>query len=593
MIAQRIDMLRSLMKDRHLDAYLIPSSDYHASEYIGDYFQTRRYMSGFTGSYGTLVVTSTEAGLWTDGRYFIQAKNELAHTPIRLFPINEDGIPTIEEYLLTKLPENGVLGFDGKVLQTSLGKSLRMALKNKKITFDEKEDIVDLFWEDRPALSCQPAFALEIAYSGQTRTTKIQELRKQLDKQQADAFLLTDLAEINWLMNLRGGDIPCNLLVLSFAIITTTECLLFIQPKALPENLKQQLQKDNIQLHPYEEIYSFISNLDKNLRICFDPDSTNYFIFQLLQSHPYRETVSPILLAKAKKNTTELDNFRLAHQKDAIAVTKFMYWLKQSIGKIELDELSAAKKIEQFRQEQADYLSPSFETISAYGEHGAICHYSASEQSNIPIQNHGLFLVDSGGHYLQGTTDITRTFVCGKLTDEQKKHFTFVVSAMLRLLFTQFLYGCSGINLDILAREIFWKNSLNFNHGTGHGVGYLLNVHESPNFIGMRSRKGIDWIWEEGMITSNEPGLYFEGKYGIRIENLMVCRKAEKNEFGQFMRFECLCYVPIDLDGIDVQYMNAEDRERLNFYHQEVYKRLLPDLPKEMHDWLKYYTRTI
>lgn len=596
MIKERLTHLRALMAENNMDAYIIPTADFHESEYVGDYFKTRTYMSGFTGSAGTLVVTMEEAGLWTDGRYFIQAARQLADTGITLFKSGEEGVPTIEEFLLIKLKQDGILGFDGRTINAKFGIMLKDKLKTRNISFKYEKDLVDSIWSDRPALPSSPAFLLEEKYAGKSAKEKLENVRKEMHKLGASVHIITTLDDIAWLFNIRGNDIAYNPVVLSYALITMEKAYLFLDSKKLTKEMEAQLEADQVVLKDYEEIYEFVKTLPPEESILLDSRKVNYSIYQNL--NPDALTVdgpNPTILFKAVKNPVEIENLRKAHIKDGVAVTKFMYWLKNNIGREEITEISASDYLEARRRDQEGFIELSFDTICAYQANAAMMHYSATPESYAVLKPEGFLLVDSGGQYYEGTTDITRTIVLGEISDELKKHFTAVLRSMLNLADAKFLHGCIGLNLDILARGPIWDMNLDYKCGTGHGVGYLLNVHEAPN--GFRWKKVPErddgCVLEEGMVTTDEPGIYVEGSHGIRTENELVCRKGEKNEYGQFMYFEHITFAPIDLDAVDTAYMSPAEIKRLNDYHKEVYKKLSPYLTQEEQDWLKAYTRTV
>lgn len=594
-VGARIAALRKLMSKRGIDAYLIPTADYHGSEYVDGYFKTRRFITGFTGSAGTAVITMEEAGLWTDGRYFVQADKELSGSGIKLFKMGREGVPTIEEYLLQAIPEGGVLGFDGRVVSEEMGEALQDKLGQKGICISFYDDLVGELWEDRPELPKEPVWILKEEYAGRAAAEKIADLRREMTKKKAQVHILTSLDDIIWLLNIRGNDVPNTPVVLSYLIVTLDEILLFINRETLNEEVTAYLQEAGVRIYDYDDIYQIASSY-QNTTVMLEKSHVNYTLCQSLNGTvTVIDVMNPTSVAKAIKNPTEISNMRKAHIKDGVAMVKFMYWLKQNIGKIQMDEMSAASYLKQLRGEQEGNLGLSFATISAYGDNAAMCHYAVTKESNRKLTQRGLYLVDSGGQYYEGTTDITRTFALGELTDEEKECFTIVASCMLRLLNIKFPYGCRGYNFDFAARELLWKRGLDFNHGTGHGVSYLGSVHERPNGVRWRvvPERQDNAVFEEGMVTSNEPGLYFEGKFGIRTENLMICVKAEKNEYGQFMEFENLTWVPIDLDAIDVKYMEPRDRELLNRYHREVYEKISPYLTKEESGWLRTATREI
>lgn len=596
MIKQRIENIRDLMKEKNIYAYIVPSSDYHQSEYVGDYFKSREFMSGFTGSAGTLIISMDEAGLWTDGRYFIQAENELKDSGIKLFKMGEEGVPTIEEYLLEKLPKNSTLGFDGRVMSVKEGQSLANKLAFKGINIEYKYDLVNDIWEDRCSLPTEKAFLLGIEYSGESFSDKLSRIRAVMKEKKATTHILASLDDIAWLFNIRGRDVKSNPVVLSYAVISIDSVYLFIDKNKIGEDIRAELSKENVQIKGYEEVYEFIKNIDEDEVVLIDTSKVNYAIYNNIPSNVQKiEERNPSILFKSIKNEIELKNIRNSHIKDGVAFTKFMYWLKNNIGKIEITEISATQKLEEFRREQDKFIEPSFSTIAAYKDHAAMMHYSATEESNYKLEPRDLFLVDSGGQYFDGTTDITRTIALGPIPENVRKDFTNVVRGMIRLSKAKFLYGCRGYNLDILARGPLWEEGIDYKCGTGHGIGFVLNVHEGPNGFRWKVREDIDdtCILEEGMVTTNEPGVYVENSHGIRIENEIVVRKAEKNEYGQFMDFEVITFAPIDLDAIDESLILKDEKVYLNNYHKQVYDKISPYLNEEEKQWLKTYTREI
>ena len=596
MIKQRIENIRDLMKEKNIYAYIVPSSDYHQSEYVGDYFKSREFMSGFTGSAGTLIISMDEAGLWTDGRYFIQAENELKDSGIKLFKMGEEGVPTIEEYLLEKLPKNSTLGFDGRVMSVKEGQSLANKLAFKGINIEYKYDLVNDIWEDRCSLPTEKAFLLGTEYSGESFSDKLSRIRAVMKEKKATTHILASLDDIAWLFNIRGRDVKSNPVVLSYAVISIDSVYLFIDKNKIGEDIRAELSKENVQIKGYEEVYEFIKNIDEDEVVLIDTSKVNYAIYSNIPSNVQKiEERNPSILFKSIKNEIELKNIRNSHIKDGVAFTKFMYWLKNNIGKIEITEISATQKLEEFRREQDKFIEPSFSTIAAYKDHAAMMHYSATEESNYKLEPRDLFLVDSGGQYFDGTTDITRTIALGPIPENVRKDFTNVVRGMIRLSKAKFLYGCRGYNLDILARGPLWEEGIDYKCGTGHGIGFVLNVHEGPNGFRWKVREDLDdtCILEEGMVTTNEPGVYVENSHGIRIENEIVVRKAEKNEYGQFMDFEVITFAPIDLDAIDESLMLKDEKVYLNNYHKQVYDKISPYLNEEEKQWLKTYTREI
>ena len=598
MIKERLAALKAAMKEADIDCYIIPTSDYHNSEYVSEYFMVRKYFSGFTGSAGTLVVLKDKAALFTDGRYFIQAAKQLQGSDITLMKMGEPKVPTLEEYVRQELKEGENIGFDGRVITAGDGLAFEKTAMEKggKVIFHL--DLAEKIWKDRPALLFTPVFVLKEEYSGESCDDKLKRLREKMKEEGAAVHLLTTLDDIAWLFNLRAKDVESCPVLLSYAVITMDEAILFAGERAFDETVRKYLAEHHITLKPYDDFYTYVADLVKTgpkekLLVC--ENRINYRLKKELGDAVTVYRPNPTTLMKAVKNSTEQENLRKVHLMDGVAVTKFMYWLKTNVGKVPMTEVSASDYLESLRGSNPTYIEPSFATICAYGANGAIIHYTATPESYSEIQAKGMLMVDSGGHYYEGSTDITRTFVLGEITEEMRQHFTLVARAMLRLKSTKFLYGCKGVNLDLAAREVFWEKGLDYKHGTGHGVGYLLNVHEGPNSFRYKVLPGSDndWIFEEGMVTTDEPGIYIEGSHGVRIENELLCRKGEKNEYGQFMEFEDLTYVPIDLDGLDVSAMENSEIQVLNRYHRTVYEKLAPFFDGEELEWLKNATREI
>lgn len=593
-VPERISALRALMEERGYDAYMVPTDDNHQSEYVGEHFKARAFITGFTGSAGTAVITKDAAGLWTDGRYFIQAEQQLSGSGVKLFKMGEPGVPTVEEFIADVLPEGGTLGFDGRVVAMGEGQALEAAAAKKNGKIDYSTDLIDKIWEDRPALSEETAFALGVEYTGESTESKLKRIRKAMEEEGADIHIIAALDDVCWTTNLRGNDIEFFPLLLSYAVITKEDMKLYIDERKLTDEMKANLAKDNISLRPYNAVYEDVKELCADSSILVDPSRLNYALYNNLpKGAKVIEKVNPTVLMKAMKNDTEIKNIKNAHVKDGVAVTKFMHWLKKNVGKTEITEISAAEKLEEFRKEQEGYLWQSFEPICGSGEHAAIVHYAATPETNVPVVTDGLFLTDTGGGYMEGSTDITRTFAFGKITDRMAEDFTTVLLCNLRLARAVFMHGTCGYNLDILARMPAWERGINYNHGTGHGVGYLMNIHEAPSGFRIAIREREKAVIEPGMVITDEPGIYIEGSHGIRTENeLLVCEK-EKTEYGQFLCFEPITYVPIDLDAVNPDMMTKEDKEQLNAYHAKVYELVSPHLNEEEKEWLKEYTRAI
>ena len=593
-IPKRIARLQKLMKERRIDAYLVPTSDYHESEYVGEHFACRKYITGFDGSSGTALIRRNWAGLWTDGRYFVQAAAQLEGSGIELMKMGEPGVPTIEEYLEQHMPQQGILGFDGRVINARMGEDLQKRLESKDVSFAYTEALIGELWEDRPALPANPVWILEDRYAGSPAAEKLAWLRQEMQKEHATIHLLTTLDDIVWLLNIRGNDIPHNPVVLSYMAVSMNEIFLFINQDTVSASVKEYLTGLGVTLYPYQEIYTYVQELFHE-RVLLEKGKVNYAIVKYLSDNNYiLDKMNPEVLKKAEKTSVEIEKLKKAHIRDGVAMTKFIYWMKHNIRTASVSECDAAEHLNTLRRQQGA-LDESFTTISAYGANAAMCHYHAQKDHCAMLKPQGLYLVDSGGQYLEGTTDITRTMALGPVTQQEREHYTLVLMSMLRLGHVRFMEGCSGLSLDYVARELMWRRGLNYNHGTGHGVGYLLNVHERP--VGIRFKTvperqdGAPFF--PGMVCSDEPGIYIEGSHGIRTENLMFCKEAETTSFGRFFEFEFLTMVPIDLDPIDISLMEDQDIAYLNEYHSQVYEKIAPYLDENEAQWLRQVTQPI
>lgn len=591
---RELELLREKMRETGVDACLIPTSDFHGSEYVGDYFKCREYISGFTGSAGTLVVTLDEAGLWTDGRYFLQAAKQLEGSGIMLRKERQPGVPAIEEYLKRTLKRGETLGFDGRCIMQDSAEKLITQLNAQGVAVRTDINLTGAVWKNRPELSAQPVWPLPVEYAGESSESKIERVREFLVEKKADYFLLTSLEDIAWLLNMRGNDVESTPVILSYLLLGEKKLTWYVQAKCLSEKIKILLDMQGIKAAPYEQIYEDVKKLPEDASIYYDKSAVNTALVSSLPEKVKKiEGVNPTFLFKAKKNPVEVENERNAHIKDGVAVTKFIYWLKSQIGKTKITEISAAEQLEQFRNTQEHYVEPSFAPIIAYKEHGAIVHYSATKESDVELKPESFVLADTGGHYLEGTTDITRTIALGSLTQEEKEMYTTVLKGHIQLEMARFLQGCSGQSLDVLARTPLWEKGLDYNHGTGHGVGYLLSVHEGPNSF--RYRPSVngrnDCVFEEGMITSDEPGIYLEGKFGIRLENMIVCQKDMENDYGSFLCFDALTLVPFERSAIIAKELSTKEKEWLNKYHQKVFETIAPYLTEEEAGWLREETQ--
>ena len=615
--AARVKRLRELMKERAVDAVLVPTDDFHGSEYVGDYFRCRKFLTGFTGSAGTAVILHDQAGLWTDGRYFLQAAQQLEGSGIDLYKMGNEGVPTVKEFIRSALQEGQTLAFDGRCVSASFGRELEeiMQAKHGRVSCDE--DLVGMIWEDRPKLSDKPAWLLDEKYTGKSRAEKIGMVRDAMNREGCSYFVLTSLDDIAWLLNIRGDDVECNPVVLSYLAVTPDEVLLFAQEQAFSSpasfcpagkdaadaaadmaaglTVKDALAEDGVVLKPYNSVYDYVRTIPEGSRLLLDCAHVNYALRRAVPENvQIVDAVNPTVLPKAAKNPVEVENMRIAHIKDGVAMVQFLYWLKKQVPQGDVTEISAGEMLEVFRSRQPHYLGPSFTPIVGYADHAAIIHYSSTPETNVALRPEGTVLIDCGGQYLEGTTDITRTIVLGEVSQQQKEYSTRVLQGNLNLAAVKFLYGCTGQSLDPIARMPLWEIGEDYNHGTGHGVGYLLNVHEGPHRIHWRSLPTTPGVpFEEGMVTSDEPGYYRAGAFGIRHENLMVCKKAEKIETGQFMEFETLTLVPFDLEGICPEMMSERERGLLNAYHQKVYETISPWLEEDEKEWLKHATRPI
>lgn len=592
MIQERLQNLRAKMQENGVQAYIIPTSDFHETEYVSDYFACRKYMSGFTGSAGTLVVLTDQAGLWTDGRYFIQAQAQLQDTGIALMKMGQPETPSIEDYICQNLSKGSKVGFDGRVINYMDYKRYHAIFNSHQIDIVANLDLVNEIWQDRPALPATKTFHYALRYAGVSMEDKLAQVRQAMTREGCASFIITKIDEIAWLFNIRAHDIPHFPVALAYATIEKEKATLYIDASRLDDESKALFAQNQISVKPYDSIYEDVCSLQGPVLV--DPHFVNSRLALLVQEKLV-EAVDPIVLMKAQKNVTEIENTKWAHIKDGVACTKFMYWLKKNVKSQEITECSAQDQLQQYRKEQENYLEDSFNTICAYKEHAAMMHYSSTPETDVTLKPEGMLLVDSGGQYLEGTTDITRTFVLGEISEEEKHWFTLAMRSHIRLAKAHFLYGCRGLNLDILARGPLWDEDMDYQCGTGHGVGHLSNVHEAPNGFRWRivPERNDSCVLEEGMIQSDEPGVYKEGEFGIRHENELLVVKGTNNFYGQFMHFEPLTFVPFDLDGIDRSKMTQDEIEWLNAYHAQVYDTLHPYLNDEEKDWLKNATRAL
>ena len=589
-IRERLQALRGAMKAEGIDFYMIPTADFHNSEYVNDYFKVREYFSSFTGSNGTLLVWQEGAGLWTDGRYFIQAERELEGTGVELFRMQEEGVPTIREFLKKHGQEGQTLGFDGRVIPAASGKEYEKELSGMRFVYEK--DLAEGIWKDRPAFPAGKVTVLDEEIAGRSFEEKRKCVMEKVEKEGADSLLLTKLDDLMWLFNIRGCDVECNPVAISYGYLTKDETVLFIQKKALDEAVRGYLDRKGVRVEEYNDITEYLKGLPEGGRVLVDNRHCSYCLYKILaKKQTLVEKKNPTELLKAVKNPVELANMEKIFLKDSVALTRFIYWLKKNIGKTKITEISAADRLEAFRREIPEFLDLSFPTIAGYKANAAMMHYEATPENNAVLAPEGMLLVDSGGQYLGGTTDVTRTIVLGPVSDEVKLHYTAVATGMLQMTNARWLYGCTGRNLDILARQPVWNIGLDYKCGTGHGVGYILNVHEGPQGLRWRYTGGDEAVLEAGMNVTNEPGVYIEGSHGIRIENVMVAENDVKNEYGQFMHFKTLTWVPIDMEAIDEKYLTETQRAYLYLYQKQVYEKVSPFLNEEEREWLRQETR--
>lgn len=588
-VNERNEQLRKIMLERGIDAYIVPSSDPHQSEYVAEHYAARTFITGFTGSAGTAVITSKEAGLWTDGRYFIQAENQIKDTGVTLFKMGESGVPTIEEFLKKSLNQGAKIAFDGKVISVDYFRSLEKALESKEFTFDGDQDLIDSIWQDRPAKPCTEVVIHNVKYTGKSRVDKIAEVVKEMKTLGADHYVISGLDDIAWLLNIRGRDVKCNPLTISYVVISGGKCNLFIDQRKINSEVRAELEKDNIEIKPYENVGEFICNIEKGTML-FDPSKTNTAVHSAIKVKTV-EAMDITTKLKSMKNEIEVENLRSAMVRDGVAMVKFITWIKKTIKTRTITEIEASDKLEEIRREGENFYDLSFNSISAYRGNASMPHYNATKENQATIMAESLYLIDSGAQYLDGTTDITRTLAVGTLTKEEKTDFTLVLKGMIDLTMQKFLYGTTGSNLDIIARIPLWNAGMDYKHGTGHGIGFFLNVHEGPHRIAMVPNT---IKLEKGMVMSNEPGVYKAGKHGIRIENIVTVQMAEKTEYGgQFMEFETLTMCPIDLEAIDETLLTMDEKKWLNNYHRTVFEKISSYLQGEELEYLKNATKEI
>jgi len=594
-VRERLAAFRARMARENMAAVVVPTADSHASEYIADHFKTRLWLCGFTGSAGTLVVGRDEAALFTDGRYFIQAERQLAGSGVTLMRMGTPGVPSVEEYVCG-LAKDGAAGVDFGVVSEKFAKNLSAALEKQGAALRDTGDWFDALWTDRPDMPKAPAFALEMKYAGRSAEDKLDAIRAVMREAGAQLHVTNVLDDIAWTLNVRGGDVHCTPVVMSYLTVGERDAVWYVDPAKVSDELRETLAKAGVTVAPYDAIADALAAVAPGTRVMADTGKLTARLCAALGQARIVEHENPAMRMKAVKNAVELDNLRMAHIRDGAAVTRLMYWLKRNVGKLPMTEISVEEKLLALRQAQEGFLTPSFDTICAYRANAAMMHYKATEATCAALEPRDLLLIDSGGQYMEGTTDITRTFALGEVTAEQKEHFTAVLCSMINLASAKFLHGCTGIGLDILARGPIWDMGIDYRCGTGHGVGYLLSVHEGPNSFRWHksATRNEDTVLEAGMVTTDEPGVYIEGSHGIRTENELVCVELEKNEYGQFMGFETITCAPIDLDAVIPEQMTRRQREWLNRYHAFVRDTLMDRMQGEdERQWLAQTTRAI
>ncbi len=589
-IQSRVAALRAEMQKHNLDAWYISGTDPHSSEYLPDRWKTRAFISGFTGSYGMVVVTKNEAALWTDTRYFLQAEAQLEGTGISMMKLRVPGAVPPEEWLAEKLQEGSRVGMDSQTVSVAGFRSFKNILEKNNIELVETQDLLENIWENRPVISADKVFELDIKYAGKSRQEKQLEIGEELEKRGASFHVVTMLDELAWLYNLRGSDIGYNPVFTGFALISKDKSYLFVDAVKVDEDVKIRLENDGVELKSYTEFYNFLSGLEGE-QIFLDAGTASYAVYSSLAGkNEIEEGTSVVSLLKARKNPVELEGFRKAMKKDGVALVQFHHWLKETVGKENISEYDVGVKLKEFRAKQEGFKGESFPPIVGYKSHGAIVHLTVGPDDALPVEMEGVVLFDSGGQYYDGTTDITRTVALGEVTDQLKRDFTIVLKGMIGLSNARFPYGTKGCHLDILARQPMWNAGMNYGHGTGHGVGHFLNVHEGP--MAIRQEYNENMI-EPGHVMSNEPAFYREGLYGIRTENMMACVEIEETEFGRFLGFETLTLCPIDLKLIVPELLSDEEKEWINNYHKKVNQELKPLLDSKYHTYLDELTQEI
>ncbi|KAI3349598.1 aminopeptidase P family protein [Clostridium botulinum] len=587
---EKIEKLREIMKKENIDYYVVPSGDFHQSEYVAEHFKSRAYITGFTGSAGTALIGREKGILWTDGRYFIQAEQQLKDSGIELYKMRIPGWPTLHEWLMENMKSGETVSFDGRLFSANEYKEFKKIKDKKNINIVMNKDLIEEIWKDKPELPKEKAFLHDIKYCGKSAKEKIEEVRVEMKKMGAQSYIISSLDDIAWLYNIRGNDVKDTPVVLAYAIVNEEKATLYIDKNKLSNEDQIKLNNEGIKIDEYNNIFEDVKDIKNS--VILDPNKVSGYIYTLINENvKVIEELNITTKLKAIKNSIEIENLKRCQIKDGVAMVRFLKWLKENVGKENITEVTVADKLLEFRSKGDLFVEESFGTIAGYKDHAAMMHYSATDESAYELKQEGILLVDSGGQYLDGTTDITRSFILGKLTDEEKKDFTLVLKSHINLMKAKFLKGTTGSNLDVLARTILWDEGMDYKCGTGHGVGFFLSVHEGPQSIRPVPNTVV---LEPGMILTNEPGVYKEGKHGIRTENVMlVTNDIETDEGGEFYKFEVMSYCPMDIEGIDESLLTEAERKWLNTYHAETYAKLSPYLNDEEKNFLKNSTREI
>ena len=588
---EKIDRIRKLMKDGNIAAVIIPSDDPHKSEYVTEYWQARKWLTGFSGSAGMAVITLEHAILWTDFRYYIQADKQISGSWFELYKMGEPDVPTVQKWLMNTLNPGDIVGMDGNVFSVADIKKYKRQFEAKEILLNTDIDFIKELWTDRPAMPKSPAFSLSEEYTGKSRKNKLKEIQNQMDELDATYHLMATLDDIAWTLNLRGKDVHTNPVNIAFVLMSPKKVSLFISDGKIDHTLAKELNQDGIDIAGYEDIYTALSKLQETKTILIDPENTNYRLYQSINKKcKIIEESNPAIALKAIKNDIEIAHLRQTLIKDGLAVVNFLFWLDHQNEDAQITEQSVADKLYLFRKEQEFFIDNSFDPIMAYQDHSAMCHYSATKETDVVIGNNGMFLTDSGGNYLTGTTDITRTICRGNPSKQEITDYTLVLKGHIAVATTLFPKGTRGFQIDTLSRQYLWQQGLDFGHGTGHGVGFFLCVHEGPARI---SPHPIDVKLEKGMVLTNEPGVYREGAYGIRLENMILVDQAFENEFGTFMKFETLTICHFERTLIEREMLSEEEKDWINTYHARVYETLSPHMDQDVAVWLKEKTRPV